>query len=1228
MNFFLKNIVRLILVFGCCLHINAQPYNYRFDLLNETNGLSSRKAEYIIQDYRGYIWIATGNGLNRYDGYSFKVYKNIPGDSTSLLYNGVFRMLEDRDHKIWVSYLYQNGLSCFDPVSEKFTNFYPDKKNKNALPTGYVSGLFIDHNNDLWIGISQNGFAKFSKSKKNFIHYSPLPDIDKSYPLDIQKSYNTVYRFIEIGDSLWMASQNGLYVFEKSTGNISSVRPYPVNPKKVRDDCLTSLVADSNNGLWMGSWLGALTYYNYATHTWKNFKYDTTNITTSITNIIHNLSWKSKTELWCSVDMVGLMIFNTQAEKFYNLENNASKTLNLPNALYRDVYTDRTGNLWMAHYKGISLLRASSSIFSFHEHRITRSDNGDFYGLRVIIKDTINNLTYIGMDYSDGLNVVDGKTGLTEHFKIPKVSFRIDYYSIRDFFIDKKGMLWVITNNYFFQFDPKQKKIIMLPQPDKSFSEKPNLFYIKMLQDKNGDIWIATWGKGLYRYHPQTQEFVNFIHDQKNKNSLVSDSLKLIIEDKLHRVWIGSEDKGVSLFDSGKNIFYNFQHSDSIKNSLINNSVYGISADEKNKIWIATEEGISCIDGTESQQPTFTNYTVQQGLPDNFVYNIFCQEPNSIWLTTIKGLHRWQPELNQLATFNERNGLDENYHIYSFNKGPNKDIFIGTYHGYYHFYPQQIPSGTSPPDVLINTFRVFDKEFPFQQKLKEDGKINLSYRQNYFSFEFASINYSDPEKVKYAYQLEEIDNDWIYCDNRRFANYTNIAGGNYTFKVKAMNGDGVWMKNPLEIAIHIKKPFWQTAWFKVAMLIMLLIILRLYFLYQRRKQQEEEADKSITYFANSIYGGNSEEEILWDMARNVIARLNFSDCVIYLVDEERNVLIQKAAMGEKKTADNEVVSALEIPIGQGIVGAVALRGQAEIVGDTSKDKRYIADDDVRLSEIAVPIIYRGKVIGVIDSEHHKRDFYKLKHLKFLETIASISATKIVKAKTDREVEEKEKSLLEAAKQVAEMRLQAIRAQMNPHFIFNCLNSIDKYILKNDEVKASRYLNKFAKLIRLILNQSERLHLPLATENEMLLYYMELESIRFEIPFQFEISVDENMDADDIEIPGMIIQPYIENAIWHGFMNKPDNGKITITYTEKENMLLCVVEDNGIGRTKAMEYKMQNSTHQPSKGMKLTAERISILNAKSSDETSVRVIDLKDDSGNACGTRVELMLPIM
>jgi LytS/YehU family sensor histidine kinase len=395
---------------------------------------------------------------------------------------------------------------------------------------------------------------------------------------------------------------------------------------------------------------------------------------------------------------------------------------------------------------------------------------------------------------------------------------------------------------------------------------------------------------------------------------------------------------------------------------------------------------------------------------------------------------------------------------------------------------------------------------------------------------------------------------------------------------------------------------------------------------RKKRLEEAETEKAILMLTSSMNSQTNLEDILWDVTSNCIAKLKFEDCVIYLFDDSKKYLHQKAAWGPKTTADNKILNPIVIPVGSGIVGSIAQSGIAEVIADTSLDGRYIVDDQTRLSEICVPIIADGMVMGVIDSEHSKRNFFTHRHLAILNTIASVLGSKMVSMKAAFEKHSAEMALIENKQRTSEVEMKALRAQMNPHFMFNSLNSINNFILKNDADNASAYLTRFARLMRSILDNSRLEWVSLDNELKALQLYIEMESLRFDNVFAYHILVDSSIDAMSVSVPPMIIQPYVENAIWHGLLHRKDVGsELLIKVSLLQDVLTICIEDNGIGRAAADAMKSKFGTHKQSHGMQITAERLQIVNDVYGINAQATIEDRTDDAGKSAGTRVVLTM---
>jgi len=392
----------------------------------------------------------------------------------------------------------------------------------------------------------------------------------------------------------------------------------------------------------------------------------------------------------------------------------------------------------------------------------------------------------------------------------------------------------------------------------------------------------------------------------------------------------------------------------------------------------------------------------------------------------------------------------------------------------------------------------------------------------------------------------------------------------------------------------------------------------------REYKSKLELEQITNYFSALLIHKNSVDDVLWDVAKNLIGKLGFVDCMIYLWNDDKTKMIQKAGFGPKGSIKNIKEQPFDVVAGQGVVGYVMQTKEAVLIPDTSKDNRYRADEMTRLSEITVPVIYNNELIGVIDSEHYEKDFFTQQHLQILSTIATLIADKIKSIEAEQSLQQSHIEMYSMNEQLSKAKLETLRSQMNPHFIFNCLNSIDNLIQMDEKEKATLYLSKFAKLIRSILENSAHNEVPCWKDIETLNLYLQLEQLRCDKKFSYELVIADEILNGDYKVPPLIIQPFVENAIHHGLLNKKDgNKKLIIQVSIINNRIHYLIEDNGVGRAKANAYKRLNKPAHQSLGMQITTDRINLYNQNKNG--SVIITDLVNEMQEPGGTKVEIDL---
>jgi putative methionine-R-sulfoxide reductase with GAF domain len=638
-------------------------------------------------------------------------------------------------------------------------------------------------------------------------------------------------------------------------------------------------------------------------------------------------------------------------------------------------------------------------------------------------------------------------------------------------------------------------------------------------------------------------------------------------------------------------------------------------------------------------------YNKAAGFRSDRCENLARDGNGNIWIDNHSTFIRFSPQKKSFDIFDEKAGLSQ-AGIRQGSAFCDADgvFYFGNETGFSFFHPDSISQPQGIFRLTVNSIEHGGENYI----VNAFEPIVLSSYNNDILLHLSAIDLDQSRNIYYRYRLKGFDKHWVNEPNISSVRYNGLDPGSYKFEIQG-SGDGMhWVTALYPVNLVINPAYWQTWWFRVGTALVLSVLI--YFILKRRekiihaKAQEKakmeemrsqalqyqlEIEQVINYFAYSLSGLHSVDDVLWDVVKTCISQLGFQDCVIYLFNKDRTVLIQKAAYGPKNIDYTEIYNRVEVLPGSGIVGHVAVTGIPEIIHDTSKDPRYIVDDANRLSEIAVPLIGSNGIIGVIDSEHPDPGFYNNRHLQILTAIGNMVVNKTEQLLAEANSHNKEIEMAMLQRDVATLQLTATRAQMNPHFIFNALNSVQQYILQGNTDEANKYLSRFSRLQREILNHCDKSFIPLQKEIEMLRIYLQLEQLRFNGSFDFEISSDNGLDSEEVKIPPMILQPFVENAIWHGLMPKQGHRQVTIGFhlEEDNDLLYCSICDNGIGRQASENNKVNGSpgSDYVSKGLSLVYRRLELLQAQMGRSFSTKITDLVDEAGHASGTRVDVVM---
>ena len=813
-----------------CLAVAAQTTKLSFAHLSVADGLSQSDVRAIVQDRQGFMWFGTWlGGLNRYDGYAFKVYKHDDQDERSLGCDSIWALYVDRAGVLWVGT--NEGVDRYDQNTDSFVHYRHRTNDPTSLPSYKVMSFFEDESGTFWIG-SSGGLSRFDRTSGRFFTYTRKPNDPATFG-------DTVVRSIcqdRTTGLLWLAAgDNGVSVLDRSTGHYTRYTNDPNDPGSLSSNDVSHIFQDRQGTLWVST-QHALNRFDPKTHTFIRYLHDPGN------------------------------------------------PASLGDDYVQMTYEDRVGRFWVATSNGLNLMDRSHATFIHYMHdpndASSRSDN--VTNPRAMYEDASGAL-WIGMR-STGVDRLPGAAPkFTTYRHNPRDLNTLSGNTITTLAIDSSGALWIGTDAGLDRFDGRNFTHYIANRNDPAgLSPGPER---SVARDSHGALWTGTYGGGLDRLDGRRVK--HFRHDPGNSDSPANDNISSLVPDAKGGLWIGVHGKGIDYFD-GRH-FMHFPSDPAYPATAANWSVRPLLLDPRGMLWITTSSfGLVRLDTNtrkfttyllDPNQPgnqaanwtedvysdgasiwvgspaglfrfdpeagTFTrHYTEKDGLANTAVAGILGDARGKIWVSTLKGLSRFDPKTETFRNYDAFDGLQANeFSLRCRAKAADGRLFVGGVNGLSAFYPDRLTDNPAPPPVVLTDFELFNKpvkiggtDSPLREAIHVASNVVLRHDQSVFRFQFAALDFTAPQKNRYAYKLEGFDRDWQYTDaTRRFATYTNLSHGDYTLRVKASNNDGVWNEQGVALHIRILPPWWKTWYFRA--LASALVLLSIWCAYQLRVRE-------------------------------------------------------------------------------------------------------------------------------------------------------------------------------------------------------------------------------------------------------------------------------------------------------------------------------------------------------------------------------------------------------
>lgn len=775
------------------------PTQFHFRHYNIENGVSSNNISTLFQDQKGYIWIGTENGLNRFDGNQFTLYQKNNPLYSNFHANSINTICETTDKELWLGT--DNGVFIYNQVKDTFTPFVKQTSDKTSI-TSWITHIIQDKAGNIWIATHKQGIFLFNTQT------------DKLTQFEIPQNDNIVTRILnDEQNNIWLSGPYQLCKLNKVNNTFET---YAIEEKKESIYSM-ALWEDSSNHIWIGTWDKGL--WKLDPRTKQVEKYLTGEKGKGILHIHSILEYSPELLLIGSDD--GLTIFNPVTQESFLYDNYGDNEKSLSDKFIYPILKDREGGVWIGtYYNGINYLppycgqfngySESSDIPYFNSRIISRfceGENGniwiasddsglscfnpstmqflDFNGREKLNKHNLHALCMIDKDlwigtYGDGIQILNIQTGVIKNYSI---SNGLDENSIYSIFKDSQGQIWTGSMNGICQYDAQKQRFTPIKYLE--------ALVIEIAEDAKGNLWIATQGKGLFRYSPQKNKEWKKYGLEKGFNSL---------------------------------------------------TVNHLCINKDNEIWAATSEGLYLYN------PLKDIFTYQPLRLPNECINAILEGEDCLWLTTAKGLVKYTPATQETQIFTKSDGLQsEAFIMASALKTRNGEFYIGSINGFNTFYPHQLKLNTQKPNVVLTSLEIFNQKIDTQkdgtlpEAIDHLKEIHLSYKDNVITLNYAALSYCTPQKNQYAYMLEGFDKGWNYVGSQHSTTYTNLPAGTYTFRVKASNNDNIWNEEGTSIRIIVHPPFYLSLPFKIGYVLLFLLALGLLLRYVIRRSEKKHA---------------------------------------------------------------------------------------------------------------------------------------------------------------------------------------------------------------------------------------------------------------------------------------------------------------------------------------------------------------------------------------------------
>ncbi|HEY5982378.1 MAG TPA: two-component regulator propeller domain-containing protein [Anaerolineales bacterium] len=959
--------------------LSTPGVSLRFTHYSLEQGLSQSSPRAIAQDASGFLWIGTQDGLNRFDGYAFRVFRPIPGDPDSLVGSEVNSIVPGEDGAVWIAT--NSALNLYDPVTGHFSHWRHSDSDPGSLVGGTVMTLLKDARGILWIG-THEGLDRFDPQTGKFVHIS----LARLFPA--RRTPPSVRMLFEDSTGImWIGTDVGLIRYDPLEGAFLLYEHTDSNTTSLGFNEVTAIGEDPGGRLWIGTTQG-ISRLDTAMGRFSRFLHSDNDASSLADNIIQTIYVDRGGQVWIGT-RGGLDRYDPGTQRFLHYQSDSADPQSLSSNSVACIFEDRGGVLWIGtDGGGLNKHDRGTDQFAYYKH--VASDPESLSGdLIFAILAAPNGQAWIGTSQA-GLNLFDPDTGRAQHFRHdPRDPDSLLSDNVRSLFLDSNGSLWVGTDRGLDRLDQRRNRFIHYVSDPAAPNSIPSGSVYEIYQDRELSYWVGT-AQGIRKFDPNTGSFARLEAGSGVLSGLADGPARAILQDQTGSMWFGTDSHGLYRLGAAGSGVTHFTYDPIQAGSLSSDAVMSIFQDRGGKIWIATFGGGVDLFLPESQ--AFESFTQLQGLPNDVVYGVVEDDSGSLWMSTNLGLSRLDPSSRSFRNYTVQDGLQSNeFNSSAFGRDARGRLYFGGVRGLTVFDPAQLRLDPYAPPIAITSLTLQDGTPASPDHTANSlTELTLAYPRNSFDVRFSAMSFAQENANRYSYMLEGFDKSWRDSGSDRQASYTNLPGGTYVLRVRASNADGVWNEQGRAVTITVIPPFWLTWPFASAALLVLVAMATLGYRWRMRdaRLKRLELERIIHDRTQELKRQNRDLEALYAADARMLRVLSQEDVFRALVDVAIDVLqADKSAVLERAEGDERFSvrvsrgfqSAADDPVTfagtqHRILREVAA-GAPRLYSDTPQDDAWkrqpralvdlMAAEGVR-SILYIPILVQEAVVGVLN----------------------------------------------------------------------------------------------------------------------------------------------------------------------------------------------------------------------------------------------------------------------